>query len=462
MFNKGVPSLAMNANKEPGSNIFDVMEGLRATVERVNAGRLAPLGLKLESVYDETEYIDSAIVLVRQSLLIGGLLAIVVLLVYLRSGTSTFVIAVAIPISIIGAFLALLTTGRTLNVVSLAGLAFAVGMVVDNSIVVLENIYRHRQMGKSRRAAAFDGANEVWGAVLASTLTTIAVFLPLLFMKEEVGQLFGDIAMAISFAVALSLVIAITVIPALSSRMLGGARRKEQDSAKADGDGKTRCGACWPRPAAATIQGRDRGPGLPDHRIRDRSAGRHRRVPGRRPGRFLAADAQDRVPAGRQQQLRLRDPAAAARLQPGGDGELRAGLRGRRPRAEAWSHEPGSPEAEALPGGGVRECFYVARTNMAFVGGRANDARRARELIPQFIEVGAGIPGSIFVMQQQSLFVRGIGGGRAIDIEITGPGSGAADRPRRRGLRPGDGGAARRPGPIRSPVSISATPRSVS
>ncbi len=105
--------------------------------------------------------------------------------------------------------------GRTLNVVSLAGLAFAVGMVVDNSIVVLENIHRHRQGGKSRQRAAFDATREVWGAVLASTLTTIAVFLPIAFMEEEVGQLFGDIAIAVTCAVGLSLIVSITVIPSL-------------------------------------------------------------------------------------------------------------------------------------------------------------------------------------------------------------------------------------------------------
>ena len=183
----GEPMIAFNAVREPGANVLEVMEGLQATLTRVERELLADRGLRLVQAYDETDYIHSAIDLVQQSLVLGGILAILVLLVFLRSRSSTFVVAVAIPISAIGTFLMMSLLGRSLNVISLAGMAFAVGMVVDNSIVVLENIYRHRQMGKPRRTAAYDGAVEVWGAVLASTLTTIAVFVPVLFVRRGGG-----------------------------------------------------------------------------------------------------------------------------------------------------------------------------------------------------------------------------------------------------------------------------------
>jgi HAE1 family hydrophobic/amphiphilic exporter-1 len=147
--------------------------------------------------------------------LIGGILAICVLLLFLRSVTSTVTTAVAIPISAIGTFIFMWLMGRNLNVVSLAGISFAVGMLVDNSIVVLENIDRHRKMGKKAMAAAHEGAMEVWGAVLASTATTVAVFLPVIFIQEEAGQLFRDIAIAITFSILLSLFVSVSVIPTL-------------------------------------------------------------------------------------------------------------------------------------------------------------------------------------------------------------------------------------------------------
>jgi HAE1 family hydrophobic/amphiphilic exporter-1 len=135
---------------------------------------------------------------------------------------ATLVVSLAIPVSVIGSFVAMAAMGRSINVISLAGLAFAVGMVVDAAIVVLENIFRLRQGGMPIKDAAFQGANQVWGAVLVSALTTVMVFIPILVMELEVGQLFRDIAVAISVAVLLSLLVSVTVIPALASRLLKG------------------------------------------------------------------------------------------------------------------------------------------------------------------------------------------------------------------------------------------------
>ncbi len=222
--------VAINVQRETGTNIMSVMDGLKEAIVDLNApdgvlaNRSRMLGItgnfRLRQVYDQTIYITQAIKLVRNNIFIGGVLAIVTLLVFLRSIRSVGVIALAIPISIVGTFVAMVVMGRNLNVISLAGLAFAVGMVVDNAIVVLENIFRHLEMGESPAVASYRGAREVWGAVLASTLTTVAVFVPILFIQEEAGQLFRDIALAICASVLLSLVVSITVIPAAANRWL--------------------------------------------------------------------------------------------------------------------------------------------------------------------------------------------------------------------------------------------------
>ena len=189
----GRPALALPVYRETGANVIDVMKGVRATVAEVNKNFLAPEQLILTQVYDETTYIHSAINLVQQNIYIGGTLAAIVLMLFLRSLGATLVVSLAIPVSVIGSFVAMAAMGRSINVISLAGLAFAVGMVVDAAIVVLENIYRLRHSGMPIKDAAYHGANQVWGAVLVSALTTVMVFIPILVMELEVGQLFRDI-----------------------------------------------------------------------------------------------------------------------------------------------------------------------------------------------------------------------------------------------------------------------------
>jgi HAE1 family hydrophobic/amphiphilic exporter-1 len=228
----GAPCIAMNCIRQSGANVVDVMEELRERLDEVRAEILPRLDaevgphLRLRQVYDETTYITSSIGLVTSNLWFGGAIAAVVLLLFLRSFVMTGVIALAIPISVVGTFLVLLGLGRTLNVVSLAGLAFAVGMVVDNAIVVLENIARRLQLGDPPMQAAYRGGREVWGAILASTLTTVAVFIPVLTIEEEAGQLFRDIAIAIVASVSLSLLVSITLVPAACSRWLRAPSRR--------------------------------------------------------------------------------------------------------------------------------------------------------------------------------------------------------------------------------------------
>jgi HAE1 family hydrophobic/amphiphilic exporter-1 len=231
---RGTTALALPVYRATGSNVIAVMQELRQRMVEINQellpiiarqaqqvqGLEAPPKLKVEQAYDETIYIDDALALVQDNLWQGGLLAVLILLMFLRSIRPTLIIALSIPISVIGTFVVMTAFGRNLNVISLAGLAFAVGMVVDNAIVVLENTDRHLAMGKKPWRAALDATQEVWGAVLASTLTTLAVFIPILTIQEEVGQLFRDIALAICASVSLSILVAVTVIPAASARWL--------------------------------------------------------------------------------------------------------------------------------------------------------------------------------------------------------------------------------------------------
>ena len=220
-------ALSVGIVAQAGANVLDLTNDVDKVVENLNNGILKNNGLKFVKIADQKNYILQAIDLVKSNIIVGGLLAVIVLLVFLRSIKATLIIAVTIPVCIVGTFLIMHLLGRTLNVISLAGIAFSVGMLIDNSIVVLENIDRHIRMGKSSYHASIQATKEVWGAVLASTLTTIAVFLPVVFIKEEAGQLFGDIAIAVSAAVGLSLVTAIAVIPVLANIFFNKNKKNE-------------------------------------------------------------------------------------------------------------------------------------------------------------------------------------------------------------------------------------------
>ncbi len=213
----GHSTIVFPISKKEDENTIQVSEAVLREMDRLNR-ELSYKGIQIKSAYSSADYIWEAIDHLKLSLALGALLAAFVLFIFLRHLYFTFIISLTIPISMIATFIFLNLTGRSINIISLAGLGFAVGMVVDNAIVVLENIFRHLQMKKSSIQAAFDGTVEVWGAILASTLTTLAVFIPIVFIKEEAGQLFKDIALTISYAVGLSLLVSITVIPMLSSK----------------------------------------------------------------------------------------------------------------------------------------------------------------------------------------------------------------------------------------------------
>ena len=408
--NFGSSCMAINCVRETGANVLDTMAGLREVHARLDRELLASRGLELRQVYDETDYIYSAIGLVNQSIAIGALLTIGVLLLALRSVRSTVVIWLAIPTSLIATFLMLNLMGRSLNVISLAGLAFAVGMLVDNSVVVLENIYRRYQEGEPPFVAAVRGAKEVWGAVVASTLTTLAVFLPVLFVEEEAGQLFRDIALAISSAVGLSLLVSISVIPTAAARIL-----RPRDNQPANGERAMK---------GATALGRaltERVVGL-NARIQRSNFARLGVVVGFVGTALLLSwvllPKVEYLPNGN------RNLVFGQLLPPSGyniDRQLQLGAKLEADTRAYWDVNKDDPQAANLPFPPIEDYFFVASDRMIFFGLRASDPLRAGELVQLVNQVGNAIPGTITRASQASLFGRGLSSIRTIDIEITGP-----------------------------------------
>ncbi|MBT8135822.1 MAG: efflux RND transporter permease subunit [Gammaproteobacteria bacterium] len=216
----GNPAMGVEIFRESGANALQTLNEVKKVVAQVREEQLQPMGLSIHQSFDASVFIYRAISLVTSNLGIGILLAIGVLWWFLRQGRATLLVATAIPISLLSTFVVLYLTGRTLNVISLAGLAFAVGMVLDAAIVVLENIVRLREAGRSADDAAAEGTSQVWGALLASTATTVAIFLPVIFLKDVEGQLFADLALTIAIAVSISLLVAVTVLPTAAAKWL--------------------------------------------------------------------------------------------------------------------------------------------------------------------------------------------------------------------------------------------------
>ncbi len=215
------PAVAVGIIRQVGGNVPEISAGLREALVDLEARfDREGEGIAFDIPYDENDYINESISFVQGNLIIGAILAALVLLLFLGSLRTVGVIAIAIPTTLITVFIVFYLLGRTLNVISLAGLAFAVGMVVDNAIVVLENVFTHMQQGKTPMKAAIDGTQEVGGAMLASTLTTVAVFAPIVLVTGEAGQLFFDIGIALSASVMFSLFAALTLIPMLAGLFL--------------------------------------------------------------------------------------------------------------------------------------------------------------------------------------------------------------------------------------------------
>lgn len=224
----GNPTIAIGVRRKAGSNVVSLCRQLNQKIKDLNEEFVQKrVDVNIRIVYEDVEYIDQALQLVWDNLISGAILASIVLILFLRSLRSTLIVALTIPTCMIMVFIFIYAFKRTLNIISLAGLAFSSGMIVDNSIVVIENIYRHLSMGKTPSQASEDATTEVWGAVLISTLTTLCVFVPVIFIEEEAGQLFKDIAIAISIAIFLSLILSVTMIPMLCSLFLKTPKLRE-------------------------------------------------------------------------------------------------------------------------------------------------------------------------------------------------------------------------------------------
>lgn len=462
----GESAIGINCVRETNANVLDVMDGLRQVREELDEGLLQSRGLQLVQVYDETDYIYSSVDLVRQNIFIGGALTICVLMLFLHLGARTLllippamalaiasatvsgwlfipclillitagfwfargalVVALAIPTSIIGTFLILGVLGRSLNVISLAGLAFAVGMLVDNAVVVLENIYRHYQMGDPPLKAAAKGTQEVWGAVFASTATTVAVFLPIVFVQEEAGQLFRDIALAISAAVALSLVVSMSVIPTAASRLFHRTPKAKRTGHQ-PGNGKPS------HQAVAAARGVEAGIGKTGGATIEAIVSLNRWLMGSVTRRVAIIalilvgtvgiswalwPKVEYLPTGN------RNLVFGILLPPPGyniDQLMTLGETVEEELRPYWDVDPNDPAVQDAPYPAISDFFFVARGRQVFMGLRTYDDQRCGELVPLVSSVGAKLPGTFAVAKQSSLFERGLTAGRTVEIEITGP-----------------------------------------
>jgi HAE1 family hydrophobic/amphiphilic exporter-1 len=217
MLINGKPGVQIQVQKQSGKNTVAVASGVRAEVERVN--REVP-GIRMLVTQDTSTYIERAIHNVQEHAMIGGVLVVLIIFAFLRDFRSTLIVSTSIPVSVIGTFALLYFGGFTLNTMTFGGLALGVGMIVDAAIVVLENTHRHLHMGKDKMTAAIDGSEEVWSAILASTLTHIAVFVPLLFLSGTASIMFTQLSVVVMFSLAMSLFVAVTIVPVLCSRWL--------------------------------------------------------------------------------------------------------------------------------------------------------------------------------------------------------------------------------------------------
>jgi HAE1 family hydrophobic/amphiphilic exporter-1 len=224
----GRPGVQIQVQKQSGKNTVAVAAAVRTEVERVN--REVP-GIKMTVTQDNAVFIQRAIDNVQEHALVGGVLVVLIIFAFLRDFRSTLIVCTSIPVSVIGTFALLYFGGFTLNTMTFGGLALGIGMIVDAAIVVLENTHRHLHMGKDRMTAAIEGSEEVWSAILASTLTHIAVFVPLLFLSGTASIMFTQLSVVVMFSLAMSLFVAVTIVPVLCSRWL----KTPDEEAKASG-----------------------------------------------------------------------------------------------------------------------------------------------------------------------------------------------------------------------------------
>jgi len=398
----GKPAVTLSAIRESGSNVVATMLRLRSVVDQLNGQELASRNLDLKIVYDETGYISSAINLVKQNIWVGGIMALTVLMLFLRHVVPTIIVFVAIPVSVIGTFVAIAGLGLSINVISLAGLAFAVGMVVDASIVSLENIFRLRQRGVDSLNAAYHGARQVWAPILGSALTTVIVFIPILTLDLPVGQLFKDIGVAISVSVLISVFVSVTVIPTLSARLLSGEANRFANLPKIP----------LIDPIARSFRSIFVGytSFVVNHKIIGALAVVLVLVLSIGSAVKLMPKL-DYLPDGNANFMfaRINVPAGYSM-----DETLRIAERMETAASPLWT-------GEDTAGPAIARFFFVAYSGGAFAGGSTKDPSRIKELRMVLMKPILAEPGARAFVQQASLFGRSVGGSRVVSVDITGP-----------------------------------------
>lgn len=398
MLHKGEKGIAIGVKPEPDSNVLELTDRVEEMVTWLNEEKLQPKNIHIEWVYDQRPYIRGAIGLIRTNIFIGGILAIVVLLIFLRSFSLTLIAASAIPISVIGTFIFMNAFGRSLNVVSLAGIAFAVGMLVDSAIVVLENIDRHRKMGKSPFESAYDGTREVWGAILASTLTTVAIFLPVVFMQEEAGQLFRDIAIAVTCAVILSLFVSVSVIPMFSKQIFTLSGKKVSRKNHLTDIGNRLAEGIMKIVQMATKNWKTRLTTVLSLTLLAVITA------------WLLMPPKEYLPQGnRNLVINILVPPPGLSYEE---------------RKETGEHiyktlEPYfGKDYKGYPG--IEHMFYVGAEQIMLYGATSIHEQRAGELVPLFMELNNSIPGMFGMSMQAGVFQTRLGRGRTIEVDISG------------------------------------------
>lgn len=388
LFN-GSPSMALLFFREAGSNVLEVTKEIYRVNQELQDKFLDREGLEMTIVSDQTEYIEGALDLVESNLLIGGALAVLVLLLFLRSVGASAVVALSIPISIVGTALMMSLFGRTINIVSLAGMAFAIGMVVDNSIVVLENIDTWRKREANVARASLMATREVWGAILASTLTTAAVFIPIIAWQDEVGELLRDIAVAVSTAVFVSLVVSVVVIPSFAARLLRGRVTGDEAPEEVGRIGRT---VHWItrsklRSLALSVGGVGGLVGLS----------------------LAMVPSMEYLPTGN------RNIIFGVVLPPTGASVAEVERIGSEVQGRLLPHL--NVEKDGVPA--IHRTFFVGSPDQVFSGAVAVDPDRVSELAA-FVRKALVLPDVIGFANQGSLFGRSFGGSRSIEVDITG------------------------------------------
>ena len=385
---RGEAAIAINAYRESGVNVLQVMQQLSSIANEIRDGPLKRANLTMEQVYDETVYIDSAIGLLRSNLGLGILFAVAVLWWFLRRLPATLVVTITIPLSLCVAFVVLLIGGQSINVISLAAMAFAVGMVMDAAIIVLENIVRLREKGETPAQAALEGTQQVWPALVASTATTVAIFLPILFLRDQSGQLFADLALALTASIVASLFVATVLIPSASMVWLRDIRFQDRHAefweraATKIASLATHSETRWPIivallliPLITSISIFPQRDYLP--------TGNRNLVFG-----FVLPPPGVNIDHIQKEMGEV----IADRIQPYLSGE----------------QEPK-----------IKHYFFVARAGSIFIGGRAEDPKRVDELIGVMNQAVAGFPDTFAIVRKASLF-SGFGANREIEINIQG------------------------------------------